>query len=216
MFVEPSIAITGDGSLTLRHPVVGALYRSSHGAVDESRHVFVGQGFRCAEHDPVRVLEAGFGSGLNAWLTLLEAERSARRVEYTAVELYPLRPETVSKLGYTDDDRFLGMHRAAWGCSVEITPFFRLEKRNVDLAHAEFGGPYDVVYFDAFAPDVQPELWSETVFGRIHAAMAVGGVLVTFSAKGTVKRALRAVGFEVVRLAGATGKRHMVRALKKG
>jgi tRNA U34 5-methylaminomethyl-2-thiouridine-forming methyltransferase MnmC len=186
------------------------------GAVGESRHVFIEAGFNFAAGADVRVLEVGFGTGLNAWLTLAEAEKSGRRVEYSAIELYPVDVATASKLGYTRDERFALMHRAPWGVRNEISPLFSLEKIEADLTSMELvGSGVDVVYFDAFAPDTQPEMWSLAIFEKLYEVMSEGGVLVTYSSKGEVKRALRAAGFTVERLEGALGKRHMLRAIKK-
>lgn len=211
---RPVIETTGDGSATLRSALHGDTYHSTHGAAAESRHVFIESGFNHIPADPARILEVGFGAGLNAWLTLTEAAIQGRRVEYTAVELHPVPADIAAALGYTDEGRFMEMHRSPWGEAAEISEGFRLLKLASDLAVTEFSGIFDLVYFDAFAPDTQPELWTEAVFGRIYGAMAAGGTLVTYSAKGSVKRALRAAGFAVERLPGAPGKRHMLRAVK--
>ncbi len=168
----------------------------------------------------------GFGTGLNAWLTLAEWQRPQRdmcaskpqRVEYTAVELYPVTPETAARLGYTSDPRFAAMHGAPWGEWSEPAEGFRLRKLHGAmgdvLAASDFSAIFDLVYWDAFAPDTQPELWTPELFAAVFAAMAPGGVLVTYSAKGDVRRALQVAGFTVERLPGALGKRHMLRASK--
>lgn len=219
----PAVEITDDGSATLRSPIHGDTYHSLRGAVGEARHVFIENGFRAWGLDEARsgdfpstrkIFEMGFGTGLNAWLTLREAERTGRRVEYTTVELYPVPEEVAARLGYTDDERFMDMHRAPWGERVLIDERFGLTKLNCDFTAVEFSETVDVVYYDAFAPDTQPELWTEGIFSRIFAAMAPGGVLVTYSAKGDVRRALQTAGFTVERLEGALGKRHMLRATK--
>lgn len=216
MPLRHTVEITEDGSATLRSPLCGDTYHSTRGAVGESRHVFIENGFLQTGCDPVRILEAGFGTGLNAWLTYLEAARQGRTVEYTAVELYPVPEDVAAKLNYTDDPHFGAMHRAEWGAGTTIANHFRLLKLNVDLTLAEFSGNFDLVYYDAFAPDTQPELWTQEVFDKIFRAMAEGGTLVTYSAKGDVKRALRAAGFEVTRLPGALGKRHMLKGRNIG
>jgi tRNA U34 5-methylaminomethyl-2-thiouridine-forming methyltransferase MnmC len=157
----------------------------------------------------------GFGTGLNAWLTLLESRRQARTVEYTAVELYPVQSEVVERLGYTSDPRFAAMHTAEWGEGVEICRGFTLRKLNVDVTKEALSGRgFDVVYFDAFAPTTQPEMWTPSLFSAIYGAMNRGGVLVTYSAKGDVRRAMQSAGFAVEKLPGALGKRHMLRATK--
>jgi tRNA U34 5-methylaminomethyl-2-thiouridine-forming methyltransferase MnmC len=183
--------------------------------VGESRHVFIESGFLATGCDPVRVFEVGFGSGLNAWLTLLEALRQARTVEYTAVELYPVPQSVAVALGYSSDPSFAAMHAAEWGSPTEICAGFTLHKLNVDVtAEQALGSGFDVVYFDAFAPDTQPEMWTSRLFETIYGAMNRGGVLVTYSAKGTVRRAMLSAGFAVEKLPGALGKRHMLRATK--
>jgi hypothetical protein len=165
-----------------------------------------------------KILEMGFGTGLNAWLTLEAAERTGRRVEYTAVELYPVPVEIASRLDYTSDPRFAALHAAPWDEWTEPAEGFRLLKLHGDvagvLAKSDFSAIFDLVYWDAFAPDTQPGLWTEEIFARVFEATAPGGVLVTYSSKGDVRRALQAAGFAVERLPGALGKRHMLKAVK--
>ncbi len=215
---RPGIEITADGSHTLRSPHHGDTYHSLRGAVGEARHVFIEAGFSRVAHDPVRVLEMGFGTGLNAWLTLCEAERTGRGVEYTAVELYPVPEEVAVALNYTDDPRFAAMHTAPWNEWCEPAEAFRLKKLHGSVAEildgTKYSAIFDVVYWDAFAPDTQPELWTAEIFAKVFEATAPGGALVTYSSKGEVKRALRSAGFTVERLPGALGKRHMLRAVK--
>ncbi len=212
--VRARIEITEDGSPTLFHPIIGDSYHSLHGAVTESNHIYISVGFDHLQRDDISILEVGFGSGLNALLTLRRSESLARRVNYRAIELYPLDMATVEALEYSKDQYFNLLHSCEWGVDIDITPNFTLRKECVDLLSYNFDGVFDLIYFDAFAPDSQPELWSETVFRSIFNAMRSGGVLVTYSSKGLVKRALRSVGFEVLRLAGPVGKRHILRAVK--
>ena len=221
MRIEPTIETTDDGSQTLRHPIAGETYHSTHGAVAEAEHVFVCAGFEAwllgGGRRHVRVLEVGFGSGLNALLTLRAAGRAGCTVMYTAVEFYPVARATVGQMNLAAAADFLRLHDAAWGEPVAVTDRFVLHKIEGDAARMPFGesgGQFDVVYFDAFAPDSQPELWTPQLFARLFSAMPDGGMLVTYSAKGDVKRALRSAGFIVERLPGAPGKRHMIRAVK--
>jgi tRNA U34 5-methylaminomethyl-2-thiouridine-forming methyltransferase MnmC len=218
MMPSPIIEFTEDGSATLRSPVHGDTYHSLRGAVGESRHVFIENGFSQAGGTPVKILEMGFGTGLNAWLTLLEAERAGREVEYTALELYPVPPEVAAQLGYSGDERFMALHTSAWGEWSEPSDGFRLRKMHGAAAEI-FAEPnllsnFDLIYWDAFAPDTQPDLWTAELFARVFEATAPGGILVTYSSKGDVRRALKTAGFTVERLPGALGKRHMVRAVR--
>lgn len=212
---------TDDGSLTVRHEVLGELYHSDRGAVGEAEHVYIGAGLEWALArgvlKEISVFEVGFGTGLNSWLTYLRAgDRSV--VNYHAIELYPIDLSDVTKLNYTSDLRFGELHHLPWdGRAHGVSEYFLLTKYRADLLFFDFvplTGCFDVVYFDAFSPDVQPELWAEEVMAKMYAILKPGGVLVTYSSKGSVKRALRAVGFEVMRSPGALGKRHMVRAVK--
>lgn len=212
--IHPQIEITADGSPTLRHPLLGETYHSLNGAVSESEHIFLRGGFDACTANPVSILEVGFGSGLNAYLTLRAGADAGRQVHYTAVELYPVDAQTVASLDWARDALFTALHSAPWGRDCRIADHFTLHKIEGDFADTEFDTTFDLVYFDAFAPDTQPELWSGAVFGKIFASLSPGGSLVTYSAKGDVKRALRGAGFEVRRLPGAPGKRHMLRAIK--
>ncbi len=211
---RPRIEITEDGSPTLIHSIIGDSYHSLHGALTESNHIYIGAGFDYLCGDDISILEVGFGSGLNAMLTLRRSEATARRVHYIAIELYPLDIDTAEALEYSNDPCFKLLHSCEWGADADITPNFTLRKECIDLLRYNFDGVFDLIYFDAFAPDSQPELWSEEVFRSIFNSMRSGGVLVTYSSKGVVKRALRSVGFEVTRLMGPVGKRHILRAVK--
>lgn len=215
---------TGDGSLTVRHEVLGELYHSDRGAMGEAEHIYIRAGFdRIVESKnsgQISVFEVGFGTGLNCWLTYCRATgaKIPIRVDYWAVELYPFGEADAGRLNYTEDPLFSELHRSPWdGEAHAISDCFLLTKCRADLSAFDFGplaGHFDVVYFDAFAPDAQPELWSEEVMRKMYSILKPGGILVTYSSKGSVKQALRAAGFEVTRLPGALGKRHMVRAAK--
>ncbi len=215
MIVHPTIESTEDGSPTLRHPLIGESYHSLRGAVNEAMHVYIRHGLEGCLKRKIAILEVGFGSGLNAWLSLESARKRGIDITYHAIDLYPVDLSVAKRLSYTQDPLFLQLHRTPWGREYCITPGFRLKKTESDLVGMKFDTIFDIVYFDAFAPDKQPELWSEGVFREIGRCMLPGGILVTYSAKGDVKRALRAAGFEVTRLQGALGKRHMLKAVKK-
>jgi tRNA U34 5-methylaminomethyl-2-thiouridine-forming methyltransferase MnmC len=219
--MERHLVITADGSTTLLIPELNETYHSIHGAERESLHVFIDAGlkFLCGKGPAerqvpvIRILEMGFGTGLNALLTLLYAEEHQLQVYYEALEKYPLPEEEVALLNYRDRDKLLSLHACAWEKPVALSTGFMLHKRQLDLLNYTPEQRFDLVYFDAFAPGVQPKLWSREVFAKLYTAMSPGGVLVTYSSKGTVKNALREAGFEIKRLPGAAGKRHILRAV---
>lgn len=211
------IELTEDGSATLYVPELDEHYHSVKGARAESTHIFVDMGLRACPVAAPRVLEVGFGTGLNALLTCEEAGRAGRSVHYTGIELYPLAWSEVQPLGYTDNPLFERLHTAPWATDVPLTPHFTLRKEQADAAAGTFPfrAGFDVVYFDAFAPEKQPEMWSEQLFRSLYAAMNAGGILTTYCAKGVVRRLLQQIGFRVERLAGPPGgKREILRAVK--
>lgn len=215
MSVIPEIKITEDGSQTLSHPVFGDAYHSLRGAVGESEHVFIKEGFLHNQANPITILEIGLGSGLNALLTAEEAEKQKKQTFYYAIELYPVDKSVIAGLEYYNNPVFRKLHDAKWGETVQISPYFSIHKIEASLINYKFDETFDLIYFDAFAPDTQPEMWSEAVFAELWRCMAQGGELVTYSSKGVVKQNLRNTGFEVKRLPGALGKHHMLRAVKK-
>jgi tRNA U34 5-methylaminomethyl-2-thiouridine-forming methyltransferase MnmC len=224
--------ITEDGSHTLFSEMAGQTYHSSHGAVQESRHIFIDAALAKAQNDMgnarLSVLEIGFGTSLNALLTAQWARENGVRVDFTTIELYPLREEVYRELNYGrllgDEGLFLGLHEAEWDAGfVQVGENFAIRKCKSDivewLCNEECGMRneelYDVVYFDAFSPDAQPELWTEEVFRCVYGLMRRGGVLTTYCAKGDVRRAMLAAGFGVEKLQGPPGKRHILRAVKE-
>lgn len=210
---------TGDGSNTIYSEAFKETYHSVNGAVTESMHVFINAGFKMYKQDPLHILEIGFGTGLNAVLTLMEAQKDNIVVEYQSIELFPLENIMVQSLGYgeflsSEKNMFQALHDAPWNGKVDITPWFQLHKIKTDLLTFNFSDPYDVVYFDAFSPVTQPELWTEEVFEKLFNHMNNGGILTTYCAKGIVRRTLQKVGFKTERLPGPPGKREMLRATK--
>jgi tRNA U34 5-methylaminomethyl-2-thiouridine-forming methyltransferase MnmC len=207
-----SITLTADGSKTIFSERFGEHYHSTFGAANESNHVFINAGYLAAAANPVSVLEIGFGTGLNAWLTLQQSGKLHRLTRYEAIELYPVDNNTASEL--SDDVIFRNLHTAPWEQRVEITPGFMLYKHKSDLLQTAFTSNFDVVYFDAFSPAVQPEMWSRDIFATLCMAMNPGAVLTTYCAKGEVRRTMQNVGFAVERLPGPAGKREILRARK--
>ena len=213
------IIVTGDGSHTLFVPGLNEHYHSTFGAIRESDHVFIQSGYQATSVNPARILEMGFGTGLNALLTLMEAERNQRTVYYHSIDKYPLEITQVMRLNYpeslgTSQAIFQQLHEADWGVPIKITDRFTLFKEEVDLIDLQLTEPCQLIYHDAFAPDLQPNLWSEEVFKKYYAHLDFGGILVTYSVKGSVKRNLKAAGFRFEKLPGPPGKREICRAWK--
>ena len=220
--MKRKIITTADGSKTIQIEDWNEQYHSVHGAVQEAYHVFIKNGLSLFEDRPLSILEIGFGTGLNAFITLLEANKKGLTVTYKGVEAYPVLPEELRELDYStalgqseNEEYFLKMHQTPWGHSHEITQKFFLEKKQLDFREVSDTNVFDLIYFDAFGARVQPELWTEEVFEIMFKAMKEGGVLVTYSAKGSVRRAMQQVGFVVERLPGPPGKREMLRAIKQ-
>ena len=243
--MERIIERTDDGSATLFVPELNEHYHSTKGARTESQHIFIDMGLKASPAATPRVLEIGFGTGLNAWLTLEEAERSRRNIHYTGLELYPLDWQTVEQLGYISSDEQLTIHRkqtttdeqftpneekqqsaielfkqlhtSPWEKDVQLTPHFTLRKieTDVNMWRVE-NSPFNLVYFDAFAPEKQPEMWSQELFNRLYVLLDRDGILTTYCAKGVVRRMLQTAGFTVERLPGPPGgKREILRARKQ-
>lgn len=212
--------VTEDGSHTLYIPELDEHYHSKFGAIQEALHIYINAGLNFCNKEKINVLEAGFGTGLNTFLTYIEAENQNKVINYTSIELYPLDKEITESLnfpdtiGYEKPQVFKSLHEANWNTPEQISSHFMLKKIQDDLTKHKFQGPYDVVYYDAFAPEVQPELWSSEIFKRIYDAMSPGGILTTYCVKGIVKRAIKECGFEITRLPGPPGKREMLRAVK--
>lgn len=208
---------TEDGSATLFVPELNEHYHSVKGARTESQHIFINMGLKASAAPQPHVLEIGFGTGLNALLTLEAAEQDARPVHYTGIELYPLAWEEVDALGYSNNPLFKQLHTAPWEEDVKISPHFTLRKIKMDaISDNHLSLNPDLVYFDAFAPEKQPEMWNEQLFRSLYVYMNTGGILTTYCAKGVIRRMLQAVGFRVERLPGPPGgKREILRATKE-
>lgn len=218
--LQRKVVLTADGSATLFVPELGEHYHSVHGAIQESRHVFIDAGLQyiARKKTSIHILETGFGTGLNAFLTLLEAERLGIDVHYFSVEKYPLEQQEYNVLQYTDNateqEKFLSLHTVGWEQWQNIGRNFNFFKSVQDIKDIRppEGFLFDLIYFDAFAPDVQPELWGVPVFERLHQLSSKDAVLLTYCSKGQVRRNMKAGGWRVEKLPGPKGKREMVRA----
>ncbi|MGB8489480.1 MAG: tRNA (5-methylaminomethyl-2-thiouridine)(34)-methyltransferase MnmD [Bacteroidales bacterium] len=214
------IVLTADGSHTIFVPEMNEHYHSVYGAFGESQFIFIRAGFDFCTADQVRIFEAGFGTGLNAFLTAIACLTSGRSANYTAVEKYPVPADIIRELNYKEfagneySRMFDLIHQAEWNVPVTIHDRFILTKRKLDLVSDTPEGEFDLIYFDAFGPDKQPEMWTDEVFRKISAITAGKGVLVTYSAKGMVRRTLKMNGFAVSLLPGPPGKRQITRAVK--
>jgi tRNA U34 5-methylaminomethyl-2-thiouridine-forming methyltransferase MnmC len=220
--VQRQIITTADGSKTIFIPEWNEHYHSSHGALQEAQHVFIRNGLNAATADYITILEMGFGTGLNALLTFFASEKRNQYVHYIAIEAFPPSPEEIAAMDYasfaTDPETeavYDSMHSTPWEQSFALSEHFVLEKQQCILENAQVQqGTVDLIYFDAFGPRVQPELWTLEIFQRLFAWLAPGGIFVTYCAKGQVKRDLKAAGFLVESLPGPPGKREMTRAFK--
>lgn len=223
LVIEP----TDDGSVTLYRSDIDEHYHSVKGALAEGRHIYVGLGWRLMAGNmrklplgrPVRVFEVGFGTGLNAALTALEACQLKVPTEYLSIDLRPLPADMVNRLlpfqPEEISDYFSGVNAAPWERTVQMSQYFSLHKIKTNLLTMELPGDLDVVYFDAFAPEKQPEMWTRSVFERLYSRMSPGGILVTYCAKGAIRRLLQETGFRVERLPGPPGgKREVLRATR--
>lgn len=221
--------ITKDGSHTLEVPSLKATYHSLHGALAESKHVYIEAGLRAAfkknEKKPLHIFEMGFGTGLNTLLTFIEATRSEQTIRYYTTELNPVEPSLAFSLNYCKQPGledslpfFQKIHECSWEEETSITPYFSLKKTRTSLLallqNNQLVPPPFLVYYDAFAPASQPELWTLEIFSLLFQAMDTGGIMVTYCCKGDVKRAMIAAGFKVEKLKGPPGKKEMLRASK--
>ncbi len=221
--MKREVIITADGSSTIHLPDWNEHYHSKHGAIQESYHVFIKMGFfyYLKKYQPasLNILEIGFGTGLNAFITLLESNNVNTKIEYNGIEAYPITNSELEQLNYTlklkaSKDYFKKIHSIDWELTSKITNNFKLVKRKQFFKDIKDKNTYQLIYFDAFGARVQPELWTEEIFTTMFQALTNHGILVTYSAKGSVRRALQTVGFTVERLPGPPGKREMLRATK--
>jgi tRNA U34 5-methylaminomethyl-2-thiouridine-forming methyltransferase MnmC len=222
--LKRSIITTSDGSKTIQIEGWNEQYHSIHGALQEAKHVYINAGLktfleRQPKQNALTVLEIGFGTGLNALLTALESLNISQEICYHGIEAYLVEAEELQALGYhtligSDPSIFQNIHNCSWHETHKILPHFSIVKRQAFFSDIAEVNAFDVIYFDAFGPRVQPNLWIESIFKKMYETLRPNGLLVTYCAKGSVRRCMQAVGFEVERLPGPPGKREMLRAIK--
>lgn len=210
---------TKDNSFTLYVPELNEHYHSINGAITESEHIYINAGldFWIKNHQAknVNILEYGLGTGLNAYLSILYSDENHLKINYTSLEKYPLTKNEWKSMNYSQgDDYFSIIHKAEWRRMVNITNDFNLKKINIDFREFRNIEDIDIIFFDAFNPDIQPQLWTENIFSQCFNSLRKGGILLTYSVKGTVKRALKEVGFNITKIEGPPGKREILRAYK--
>jgi tRNA U34 5-methylaminomethyl-2-thiouridine-forming methyltransferase MnmC len=219
--LKREILQTLDGSTTIHLPDWNESYHSKHGAIQEAHHVFIKNGLSLFEGKGISILEIGFGTALNAFITFLESQKASQTIDYVGVEAYPISAEEVLQMNYvaelnaeSEKNSFELIHQSNWEEKIAITPSFNLTKRKQFFHEISDENQFDLIYFDAFGYRVQPELWSTEIFKKMYKALKSNGVLVTYAARGVVKRSMIEVGFSVEKLAGPPGKREMFRATK--
>ena len=219
--MKREIIKTSDGSTTIHIPEWNEQYHSIHGAIQEANHIYINNGLKYKSSNEIAVLEIGFGTGLNSFMTFLAAQNKELLIEYVGVEAYPILEEELLKLNYVAElgatqfaKIFESFHSCSWEEKHQITPSFSLLKRKQFFHEIDDKNKFDIIFFDAFGARVQPELWTEEIFLKMFLALKSEGVLVTYAAKGSVRRAMQSVGFSVERLPGPPGKREMLRAVK--
>ena len=227
--MKREIRLTADGSTTIHLPDWGESYHSTHGAIQEAKHVFIKHGFNFFNQiknnessQKISILEIGFGTGLNCFITYLSALQTEVLIHYEGIEAFPITKEEVDKLNYVSElnaEDYRGdfelLHGIPWETEHKISSSFSLTKKKQQFNEINHVNKFDIVYFDAFGAEYQPELWTEDLFNIMYHALKTNGVLVTYSAKGSVRRAMLKVGFTVEKLPGPPGKREMLRARKE-
>ena len=219
--MKREILQTLDGSTTIHLPDWNESYHSKYGAIQEAYHVFIQNGLNTFNSQPVCILEIGFGTGLNSFITYLESKKSNQKIDYYGVEAYPISSEEIFQMNYvselnvaSESEVFKLIHECEWENNNKISALFSLTKRKQFIEQINDHDKFDLIYFDAFGYRVQPELWSTDIFRKMYKSLKSKGTLVTYAAKGVVKRSLIEVGFKVEKLPGPPGKREMFRATK--
>jgi tRNA U34 5-methylaminomethyl-2-thiouridine-forming methyltransferase MnmC len=218
--LKKQLIITKDGSHSFFVPELSETYHSKHGAITEAKHVFIKNGLLAANKNKVNILEVGFGTGLNALLTMQKVKQQNLNVFYNSLEPHPLEKQEYIKLNYAvllncPQEDFINLHKSEWGKEIKLSENFTLYKTEESVRNFKTEKKFDIIYFDAFAPEKQAEMWTKTVFEKMYCLLKENGFLVTYCAMGVVKRTLKSVGLEVETLEGSPGKREMIRANKK-
>lgn len=206
------VRTTDDGSTTLYNTELDENYHSVFGAIQEAKHVYIEAGFKRLSLEQSCILEIGFGTGLNALLTCEAASSQKKQISYHSIEKYPLEEKISNSLNFGEERKTLlqTLHSVAWGRAVPVTPYFEIHKIQADLLSFDFSAEYDLIYYDAFAPNKQAEMWTPEILKKVSETLSPQGILTTYSTKGTVKQAFRAAGLQVKRLPGPPGKRDML------
>lgn len=219
--LERKIITTLDGSTTIQIVDWNECYHSKNGAIQEALHVFIKNGLFLLEKKSVSVLEIGFGTGLNAFVTYLEAQKNNLSIDYVGIEAYPVSDEEAFAMNYVSaleasshEKEFELMHKSPWEEKCLISANFYLTKKQQLFQEIDFTNQFDIIYFDAFGYQVQPELWSTEIFARMFKSLKQNGILVTYAARGVIKRSLIEVGFKVKKFEGPPGKREMMVAFR--
>lgn len=214
------IFITKDGSSSIRVPELNENYHSEHGAIQESKHIYINNGlnYKIKTLPEINIFEVGFGTGLNAVLTFLEVKNTDIKINYTSIEKYPLTKKEIKDINFVnklniDYNTFLKFHDN-WDKIVKISDNFNLLKINGDFKTYNFNNKFDIIYFDAFAPNIQPNLWTSEIFNKTENALNKSGIIITYSVKGDVKRILKSLNFTLQQPEGPPGKRNILRAIK--
>lgn len=220
MYQSLRLILTEDGSHTIYLPEINEHYHSVHGAISESLHVYIRSGFSYHPARKVSILEVGFGTGLNVLLTFAQAREEKRKVIYHTVDTFILPDDITDCLNYLsyeviNPEWFRLIHEVSWDAEHEISEFFHLKKVLADIKKLDLTSKYDLVYYDAFGPNKQPEMWTENIFRKIYDSMNPGSILTTYSSKGEVKRKFEQCGFMVEKIPGPPGKREMLRCVKR-
>ncbi|QYJ68125.1 tRNA (5-methylaminomethyl-2-thiouridine)(34)-methyltransferase MnmD [Flavobacterium litorale] len=219
--MKREIITTSDGSVTIYLPEIKETYHSRFGAIQEAYHVFIKNGLALTESEPVAILEIGFGTGLNAFITYLESKKNNQQIKYTGIEAYPIPKNEILQLNYitelnAEHERaaFEQLHNCKWEQEVNVSAIFTLCKQQQRFEDVVSVNSYDLIYFDAFGYHAQPELWSTAIFKKMFTALKSGGILVTYACRTSIKKAMEEAGFTTEKLPGPPGKREMLRAVK--